>query len=130
MPITYHIDDTRRRVTAEASGAMGRRDLRAYKREAWSPPAVAGFDELFDLSRVDSLVDPDLSGLKELAHLAAAMDPAGRPARFAIVAPDDTHFGLARLYQLFRGQAPRANRELSVFHTREEAEAWLDAPRA
>lgn len=128
MPVAYHADSAKRRILAEASGAIGQQDLFAYQKVVGARPEWAGFDELFDVSRVDSLLDIRIDNLKALAELAASMDKPGQPTKFAIVAPQDLYFGLGRMYESLRESAPHSTRRIAAFRSRAEAERWLDAP--
>ena len=128
MPITYQADPGKRRIVAEASGAIGEQELFAYQKDVGTRPEWAGLDELFDVSHVDSLLDLRIDNLKALAHFAAGMDRPGQPSKFAIVAPQDLFFGLGRMYESLRESAPHATRQVAAFRTRAEAERWLAEP--
>lgn len=123
MPITLHIDHDKRRIVGEATGTLAERDLFAYQEEVGE---FSDYDEIFDGTAVDRLQDIGSASLKRLAGRAAATDVAKR-AKLAIVATEDVHYGLGRMYGAFREYAPHASRELAIFHSRAEAERWLDA---
>jgi ATP phosphoribosyltransferase regulatory subunit HisZ len=128
MPISYEIDPTLHRVIALASGTLGIRDLSRYQREVWSRDDLTDFDELLDGSRVESLLDLNLENLKQLADLARSMDKSSRSVKFALVAPQDLHYGLGRMYQALRYGMANSLKTMSVFRSREDAEKWLDTP--
>ena len=128
MPISYHAEPAQHRIVAEASGAIGQQDLFAYQKDVGTRPEWAGFNELFDVSRVDSLLDIRIDNLKAVADLAASMDKPDLPSKFAIVAPQDLYFGLGRMYESLRESAPHSSRRIAAFRSRAEAERWLDAP--
>ena len=128
MPITYQVDHDHQLIAAVASGAIGERDLFAYQTNIKSQPALAGYDEILDVTRVDGLLDINIHNLRKLAAFAAASDVPDKRSKFVIVAPQDVYFGLSRMYESFREGLPRSHRELAVFHSREEAEGWLRDP--
>ena len=128
MPIVYRADPAMRRILAEASGPIGQQDLFAYKRAVGARPEWAGYDEVLDVSLVDSLLDIRLDNLKAVADFAASLDQPEQPSKFAIVAPQDLYFGLGRMYESLRESAPHSSRRIAAFRTRAEAERWLDAP--
>ncbi|MGD9611902.1 MAG: hypothetical protein AB7V22_03285 [Kiritimatiellia bacterium] len=128
MPISYQADPGKRRIVAEASGAIGQQDLFAYQKDVGTRPEWAGLDEIFDVSHVDSLLDIHIDNLKALAQYAAGMDRPEQPTKFAIVAPQDLYFGLGRMYESLRESVPHATRQVAAFRTRAEAERWLDEP--
>jgi hypothetical protein len=59
---------------------------------------VAGYDELVDMTAVQSIALPAASRVRDLAEVSAQMDP--RPpasSKFAIVAAGDLAFALGRM---------------------------------
>ena len=118
------IDHERRRVVGVASGTLEDRDLYAYQKEAGQFP---GYDGIFDGTAVDRLRDITSASLKKLADVAAAADRADRNAKLVIIASQDVHFGLGRMYGSLRECSPHATKKSAVFHTWEEAEQWLAA---
>ena len=124
MSISIQVDHNRRRVVGVATGPLEDRDLFDYQKEAGRFP---DYDEIFDGTAVTRLQDVNSASLKKLAAMAAATDRADRRAKLAIVAAQDVHFGLGRMYESLRECAPHATKEAAVFHSREEAEQWLEA---
>ena len=124
MSISIHVDHDQRRVVGVASGTLEDRDLFAYQQEAGQFP---DYDEIFDGTAVEHMRDINPTCLKKLADVAAAADRADRAAKLVIVASQDVHFGLGRMYGSLRECAPHATKKSAVFHTREEAEQWLAA---
>ncbi len=123
MPVIIHVDHERRRVVGTATGTLEDRDLFTYQEKAGR---YEGYDEIFDGTAVERLQDIHPATLMKLAGVAAATDTE-KPAKLAIVATQDVHFGMGRMYESFRECAPNASRKLGIFHSREEAEQWLDA---
>ena len=124
MSIFVQVDHDQRRVVGIASGTLEDRDLFAYQQEAGRFP---DYDEIFDGTAVEHLQDINPACLKKLADVAAAADRADRAAKLVIIASQDVHFGLGRMYGSLRECAPHATKKSAVFHTREEAEQWLAA---
>jgi hypothetical protein len=125
MPIEYRVDHDERRVLAEGHGAVSSAELFQYQRDVWSRADVAGYDELMDMTGVTSIAGDTPEGMRSLAELAARSDPAGSRARFAIVAPQESTFGLARMYETYRGLEERSTKKVAVFRDRDEALKWL-----
>ena len=118
------IDHERRRVVGVAAGTLEDRDLFAYQQEAGRFP---DYDEVFDGTAVERLRDITSASLKKLADVAAAADRSDRNAKLVIIASQDVHFGLGRMYGSLRECSPHATKKSAVFHTWEEAEQWLAA---
>lgn len=129
MPIDVRIDPELRIVFATPVGTLRTEELFDYQRDVWSRPEVAGFNELVDMGRVEKVAFKTPQKVKDLAGLSAGMDgPA--PSRLAIVAVQETHYGLGRMYQAYRELDTRSTREVRVFRKMEEALAWLAEPPA
>ena len=129
MSIESEIDHERRLVTARGRGTLTHEDVFEYQREVWSRADVAGYDELVDLSDIDRIDLPSTGEVRNLATLAASMDPKGSRSKLAIVARDDFAFGLGRMYETYRGLDPRSTKEVRVFRTVPEALAYLRPAR-
>ena len=125
MPIAVHIDHARRLVIAQASGVMSDEEVFGYQREIFSNPAVAGYDELVDMTLVEEIQLPSHERARELAALSASMDPPGVETRFAIVAPQSVAFGLGRMYEMLRELQPGSGKKVVVFRTQQEAMVFL-----
>lgn len=124
MPIQYEVDHQRRLVRARVSGVLTDDEIFGYQRDAWSRPEVAGYDELVDMSAVESIALPSIERMKDLARLSSGMGRRGPTARFAIVAPGDIAYMLGRLYKAIRGLTSGGLR-IGVFRTGNEADAFL-----
>ncbi|NTW58282.1 MAG: hypothetical protein HGB21_07130 [Nitrospirae bacterium] len=125
MPITYAIDRTRRTVYAGASGVLTPRDLFTYQNEVWSAPELRGYNECVDMLAVTDIEGATDSNMKALAELSARMDDPLAKSKFAIIAREDLHYGLARMYEAYRSMQPMNTRTLAIFRTREDALRWL-----
>ena len=124
MPVTCQFNHAKHRIIGLASGTLAEQDLFDFQRQFSSKP---DYDGIFDGTAVKDLHKIDHNSLKKLAGVAAASDRPDKPTKLAIVAPRDLHFGLGRMYESFRECLPQSVREIGVFHTRAEAEHWLDA---
>src|SRR5262245_23849863 len=125
MTLEHRIDHARRLVIATGRGKLTDEDVFGYQRQVWSRDDVAGYDELVDMRGVESVVVPSTDRLKELVALAAGMDLPSVPSKFAIVAPDELQFDLARFFKAYRDLDPRSTKEVSVFKSMPAALDWL-----
>jgi len=125
MPLDYEIDHERRLVRVTASGVITPDVLFGYQKAVWSDAAVAGFDELVDMSGVERVEAPSPSNVSALAGYSAKMDADAKPTKLAIVASGDLLFGLGRMYQAYREMKPGSSKEVAVFRTLPDALAWL-----
>jgi hypothetical protein len=96
--------------------------LSAFDAAVDSPEYRPGMARLWDFTEADpSSLDSET--LRQMALHSLRFPPGVRDVRVAFVAPTDLGFGLARMFEAFSdGVAAITPR---VFHTRDEAEAWL-----
>jgi len=125
MPFVYEIDRHRRIVFTRAIGTLARQDFFDYQKEVWSSPEHRYFDECVDLSAAGSIEGATEDNMTALAELAVDTDDPARPSKLAIIAVENLHFGLARMYETYRGLHPKHARKVAVFRTRDEALRWL-----
>jgi hypothetical protein len=125
MGMEYRIDTERRVVIGACHGVLTDKEVFDYQRDVWSRPEVAGYDELIDMTKVERIDLPSSSRLRDLAELAAGMDPPNTTTKLAIVAPRDLAFAIGRMYEAYRGLNTRSTKQVCVFRTADEAEAWL-----
>lgn len=125
MPITYRVDHPRRLVVATGTETVTSQDVFDYQKSAWSRTDVAGYDELVDMTHVKELVFGSADSARELAARSAAIDDPAGGEKFAIVAPGDLAFGLARLYQTYRSLNKKSTKRVEVFRTMKEALTFL-----
>jgi hypothetical protein len=125
MPLTYDIDHSQRTVFARATGVLTPQDLFAYQEQVWLRPEVRGYHECIDMSGVTEIVDATDRNMKALAQLAVQADDPAQPTRLAIIARQDLHFGLGRMYESYRSMQPKHTRQVSVFRSKEDALRWL-----
>jgi len=124
MPITYRIDSIQRVVFTTVTGDLDAQQMYTYQEEVWSRLELAGYSELVDMTNVGRIIEPAPDKVHRLAALAAGMDVA-HPSKFAVAAPSDLAYGLARMYVSVRETVKCSNREAGVFRSRAEALAWL-----
>jgi hypothetical protein len=130
VPIAYRIDRDKRLVVARGYGLFSPGDVFDYQTTAWSDPAIAGFDELIDMTDVTEVSLPSAHRIQELASVAARMDVGTLRSRFAIVAPTDLAYGLGRMFKVYREADERGSKVVGVFRTLEEALLFLGLKQA
>jgi hypothetical protein len=122
MPITYRIDEREKLVVTTIRGRVDETDVRAHAAITARDPRVHACPRaLVDIgSDVQTTVESGV--VSELSMVSTPTDePPGR--KVAVVAPTDSTYGLARVFQGFR--TGTGGGEVQVFRTRAQAEAWL-----
>ena len=124
MPLTIEVDTERRLIIVRVRGVFTYDDISSYQAEILSKPELHGFDEIFDVSEVERIDYKSHKKVGELAERSAALDNS-TTGRMAIVAPTYGAFGLARMYQTYRGLQPSSKKKIAVLRSFEEAVKWL-----
>ncbi|MFI5278984.1 MAG: hypothetical protein ACHQU1_00705 [Gemmatimonadales bacterium] len=125
MPITCSFDLERKLVIARATGMLTGEDVAGYQAEVWARPDVAGFDELIDMSGAAGVALANPAEMRQVAARAAAMDVPTVKPKLAIVAPQDSVYGLARMYEAYRNMSGGGGKTVAVFRTLEEGLEFL-----
>jgi hypothetical protein len=118
------IDHDRRRIVTTWGPSVTDAGLSAYQRGVSLHPDHRGYDELIDFLATDQ-VRVQTASLQGLAVAGAARDPHEQPSRLVLVVRPDYHFGLARMYASYRDAQDGSRRELRIFTSREDADAYL-----
>ncbi len=121
MATSYRIDKEAGVVYSSASGIATDEEFLSHQRLlSRDPDFRPHFRQLLDGREITELrVTP--AGIRALI----AGNPWGKGAKRALVAADDTAFGLARMFELGR---PNPQDEFRVFRTIAEAREWLGLP--
>lgn len=128
MSLSYEIDSKHRLVIARGHGVLTYDDLVGYLTDVWSRPGATDFDEIVDVGDVERIAYDSPRQVSELAEHAASMD-SQKDTLLAIVAPDYGAYGLARMYQTFRGLQSKGRKKVEVFRSFDEASLWIAKER-
>jgi hypothetical protein len=121
MPLEYRIEVSLRTVFTTPFGAITDPDLREHVENLRNHPEFeSDFNQLFDARDVTSV---ELSGacVREIA--TARLFGEGSLRAFVVTA--DVAFGMARMFEMLRGDALD---EIRVFRNIDDARAWLGLP--
>jgi len=121
MPLAYERDDRRRRLIAVPSGTLTLEHcLEFLDRQAaegtWS------YAVLYD-GRARTAVLESAELVRLVSRTAILSKQHGPPGALALVRADAAGIGSARMFEIFSDQS---GRQVGVFTTIEEAEAWLN----
>ena len=120
MPISYNIDNRKRRIFSHASGHITAADLRDHMYAEVGAEAVS-YSEIFDCSNATTdLTGEDIRKLAAQRQQIAETRPSGA---VAVVAPTDLFFGLFRMFDMLTDEV----RPIRVFRSFPDAEKWLDS---
>lgn len=121
MPARIDFDADRNLLNVELHGRIDLKYAVTIIEAMTGRPDLQGPNGLIDTSNLTGLdlVGPDIRTVAEIAKRADAMWAGGR---WAVVAPRDLVYGMARMYQMVRSGAPY---QIEVFRNRDEALAWV-----
>ena len=118
MQIERKVDEVAGLVTLTISGNMGDEELLGLGDElAKTPELNPNFSLLIDLRQASGR-NVTSAGVHKLVERPLVLSAASRRA---VVVPSDLGFGMARMYELLRGNRPGAIR---VFRDYDEARRW------
>jgi len=123
MPFAFTIDTSRRLVLSRGWGVLNDRELVAHVRAlAQDPRFRPDLHQLCDFIDVTD-VRVTAAGVREMTGLK----PFGAGARRAFAVSSDVAYGMARMYQIMREDAPD---EVEVFRDIDAALEWLGVAAA
>ena len=120
--IRFTMDPASRIRVAEFSGRVNAEELlSSYSALIAAVDYDPTVDDLVDMRAVEHL-ELGADAVQRLVSLFIPLDGTAPPTRLAIVAPSDELFGMARMYQILRTDAPG---EIEVFRDRVDADRWI-----
>jgi|WetSurMetagenome_2_1015567.scaffolds.fasta_scaffold497892_1 hypothetical protein len=129
MPITTTIDRHERLVHAIATGIVTNDDLMTYQESVWIKGGVSGYNGIFDGTHAD-FSRVNFSGLLAFSQNAAKVDLDAPPSKLAIVVSSQYLKQLAEFYRTATEALPGDSRTTKIFHTYDDALAWVSNGRA
>lgn len=127
MPIDHVHDHDHALLIIRMVGEIADEDLIAYAREVIADSSIRPeADDYVDLSRVTAMTVTG-EGVRRFGEMLREGGRAGNPGRMAIFAPSDMAFGMARMFELSRGEGPI---EVRVFRDEQQARRWIGLPPA
>ena len=125
--IVYEIDEQRNLVRLSFVGRIVMEDVVSHMHRLLSDGRFRkGLNTLFDLTGAE--LDVQSSEVWELSRFVESIQDVRGACRWAVIASDDTHFGMARMFQMIAGEMMI---KTEVFRNESDAMEWLemdDAP--
>ncbi len=133
MPARYTIDDDRKLITTTWHGPASEEELiealSRYQVEIKLRPPYLFYDEILDFSGAGKFM-LSAEGIRRLVEIAVRSDPQCVRTRLAIVVVSPVTYGLARMYQTYRGLMPGASKEVRIFRNGRDALEWIQRTNA
>lgn len=122
MPISFHVDPRRDTVLVRGAGTLSLDEvLRLLDDLAAAGPQIRGKNGIIDAAR-GTETHMTFDSIRRISDRVSQLDDLFRDTRWAVVAPDDALFGVARMYETLRSGGPF---EVRVFRNATDAEAWV-----
>jgi len=119
MPAFYKIDKERRLVMTTVSGVFSLADAVSHmERLSKDPDFDPTFSQIADFMHVTRV---ELSG--DDIHRLAQRTILSADSRRALIAPNETVFGMGRMFEILRGL--QGERGIRIFRNLEEALDWV-----
>ena len=118
MPASYSVDRERGLILVVAVGRLTGEEILSEQRRMTEDPAIGpGLDMIWDARAVGEL-EADREHLMQLSESRILSSGTRR----AIVVAKDETFGVARIFELMRGDSPETTQ---VFRSMDDALVWL-----
>ena len=125
MPVSYTIDADAKLIRTKCSGNLTLQEVLNHFRELRNDPACPDYlDVRLDLTEVTTL--PESQQLRAVGYEIGRVREKVRFGLCAAIAPGDALFGMLRVFEAI---TEGFFRQLAVFRTAAEADAWLDSNR-
>lgn len=99
-------------------------DFSRYQHKIRSIEEYRDFDELVDFQRVEE-INISADDIRQFGNFTANTDFGGHQTKLALLVSTQTAYGLARMYEAYRGMNPNANKTVEVFYDENDAYRWL-----
>jgi hypothetical protein len=122
MPISFHLDPRRDSILVRSTGTLDLEEvLRLLDDLAAAAPQIRGKNGIVDATHATD-TQMNFDSIRRISDRVSQMEELFRNTRWAVVAPDDALFGVARMYETLRSGGPF---EVRVFRNASDAEAWV-----
>jgi len=128
MPATHHIDNETQLIITTWEGEARDIDfigaIKKYHKDFQNHPDCKSYNEVVDLSKITS-IKLTTEGLKTTAQIASTTDQKEINRKLALIVSSNLAYGLARMYEVYRSYAKRADKEIRVFKNEKDAFEWV-----
>ncbi len=128
MPAHHVIDNRNKLIVTTWDGDVVDIDLiealTKYQQDIQGHPQYLGYNEIVDFSEVGK-IKVTTEGIKNIGRIASTTDQNGIDRKLAFIVGSDLAFGLARMYEVYRGFTRKTNKEVRTFKNKHDAYEWV-----
>ena len=129
MPVNHQINNELQLIITTVTGKAVDEELiiamEKYQRDIRSKSDYTIYNEVLDFSKLTKIKLTN-GGIKTIAKMASINDQAAVKTKLALIVKSSFAFGLARMYQIYRGLNPKANKEVRIFKKGHDAFEWIE----
>jgi hypothetical protein len=129
MPVNHQINHELQLIITTVTGKAVDEELikamEKYQRDIRSKSEYIIYNEVLDFSE-STKIKLTNGGIKTIAKIASTNDHAAVKTKLALIVKSPFVFGLARMYQIYRGLNPKANKEVRIFNRNHDAFEWIE----
>jgi len=128
MPAHHNIDTKNQLLITTWEGEA--RDIefieaiKKYQKNIQSHPDYINYNELVDFSNVTG-IKLTTEGIRNIGTIASTTDQNEVNRKLAFIVNSSLAFGLARMYEAYRGFSKKAHKELRIFKNEKDAFEWV-----
>ena len=128
MPAIHRIDTDAQLIVTTWEGKAIDIDLinaiKRYQEDYQSNPDCSDFNEIVDFRQATS-IKLTTEGLEHISEIASETDEERDDKKLALIVKSNLAFGLARMYEVYRGFQKNATKEIRVFKNENKALEWV-----
>lgn len=122
MPFSFHLDPRHDTILIRGVGTLSLDDALLLLDDLTAAgPQISGKNGIIDATNATD-TQMTFDSIRRVSDRVTQMSDLFRSTRWAVIAPNDALFGVARMYETLRSGGPF---EVRVFRSASEAEAWV-----
>lgn len=128
MPVNHNIDTKAQLLITTWEGEARDIELieaiKKYQKDIQNHPDYINYNEVVDFSNVTS-IKLTTEGIINIAAIASATDQNEVNRKLAFIVSSKLAFGLARMYETYRGFSKKTHKKIRIFKTEKDAFEWV-----
>ena len=128
MPANHKIDNSNKLIITTWEGEAHDNEfieaIKKYQKEIQNHPDYINYNEIVNLSEVTK-INISTEGIKTIGSIASSTDKYEINAKLAIIVNSTLAFGLARMYEVYRGFSKKSLKKIRIFKNEIKALEWI-----
>ena len=128
MPANHNIDTKTKLLITKWDGVAGDIEfidaIKKYQKDIQNHPDYINYNEVVDFSNVTG-IKLTTEGIKNIGLIASRTDQNEANRKLALIVSSSLAFGLARMYEIYRGFEKKAHKEIRIFKNEKDAFEWV-----